>query len=347
MISRETLLKIARYGQMAPSGDNLQDWRFSLKENSIDLIGEFFSHPFNLSHRASFPGYGAVLENMSIAAQEFGFEMIEDLFPAGGGRDLIASLRFLELAEKKPHPLFPFIEKRAVNRRNYSRKELPSQIRKELIQTAQNSGLGQLFIADVSLAKKYAAKAAFYGSQVMMERKDVHDALFNSIRWTQRDAEKTRDGLYIKTLELRIQEPAFRLLSSWGLTKALNFLGLSRFAAFQDYRLCLGSSALGLIQIPNDSPKAVLEGGKLFERFWLKLTSLGLSLQPETALIFFLYMLRDNPSQFTPSQRKCLTQGLKMLKEAFSLENERGILMFFRFGYAAQEPSARSLRKEI
>ncbi len=88
MITKETLLEIARYGQMAPSGDNLQDWRFSLKEDALELVGAFHNHPFNLNHRPSLTGYGAVLENMLIAAQELGLEMMEDLFPAGGGHRL-------------------------------------------------------------------------------------------------------------------------------------------------------------------------------------------------------------------------------------------------------------------
>ncbi len=226
-------------------------------------------------------------------------------------------------------------------------RDLPPEIREELIQTAQNSGFGRLSLADGLPAKKSAAKAAFYGSQVMMEDQGIHQALFQSIRWNQAEAERTRDGLYIKTLELGIQEPAFRFLSSWRLTKALNLFGLSRFAAFRDYQLCMGSSALGLIEVPDDSPQSILNGGKLFERLWLKMTSLGLSLQPEYALVALFHMLWNNPAQFTPSQRECLTNGIKMLKEAFSIENEKRILMFFRLGYAAKEPSARSLRKII
>ncbi len=330
---------------MAPSGDNLQDWRFSLNGESLELLAEFMDHhPFNLNHRPSLTSHGTVLENARIASEEFGFEMIEELFPGG---DIIARLRFSKSPSKTHHPLFPYLETRTVNRRNYLPKELPPEIREQLIQTAQDSGFGQLFLADKLPAKKCAARAAFCGSQIMMEHRGVHQSLFQNIRWNLADAEKTRDGLYIKTLELGIQEPAFRLLRSWRLTSILNFLGLSLFAAFQDYQLSMGSSALGLIEVPDDSPESILNGGKLFERLWLKMTSLGLSLQPESALVYFLHLFWNQPNHFTPSQRRVLEKGAQALKEAFPIKNDKGILMFFRLGYASKAPSAKSLRKLV
>ena len=251
------------------------------------------------------------------------------------------------LAEKKPHPLFPYLETRTVNRRSYQKKELEPGMRNELIKTAEESGFGNIFLTESPASKKQAAKAAFYGSQIIMENKGVHQALFDSIRWNLADAERTRDGLFIKTLELGFQEPAFRLLRSWTLTSILNFFGLSLFAGFRDYQLCMGSSALGLIEVPDDSPTSILNGGKLFERLWLKMSSLGLSLQPESAIMYFLHLFWNNPNYFAPSQRRILEKGARALKEAFPIKNEKGILMLFRLGYASKAPSARSLRKIV
>jgi hypothetical protein len=346
-ISQEIISEIARYAQMAPSGDNLQDWRLSLNGDTLELIGEFDDHPFNFNHRPSLTGYGAVLENARIASEEFGFEMIEELFPEGANKKLISSLRFSKSPSKNQQPLFPYLETRAVNRGKYQKKELPPEMRKELVKTAEESGFGKLLLTENSASKQKAAKAAFFGSQIMMEHQGVHQSLFQNIRWTQAEAEKTRDGLFIKTLELGFQEPAFRLLRSWTLTSILNFFGLSLFAAFRDYQLSMGSSALGLIEIPDDSPQSILNGGKLFERLWLKMSSLGLSLQPESAIVYFLHLFWEQPHHFTPSQRRVLEKGARALKEAFPMKNEKGILMLFRLGYASKAPSTRSLRKLV
>ena len=69
----ETIKKIINYAVWAPSGDNSQPWKFSLKGNQVSIFNlPEKDNPFlNFEQKGSYIAHGSLLENMNIIASNF------------------------------------------------------------------------------------------------------------------------------------------------------------------------------------------------------------------------------------------------------------------------------------
>ena len=96
MIPQTTLSKILDLAVQAPSGDNCQPWKFSRDGDQLLLINDIGRgrHFLNVAQRASLIASGAVLENISIAANAEGLDADVTLFPYGDEDPTVAALRF-------------------------------------------------------------------------------------------------------------------------------------------------------------------------------------------------------------------------------------------------------------
>jgi len=119
-IPKKVIRYIIRAGIQAPSGDNVQPWEFSFKDNNIFLYLNRDADPsfFNINQIASIISCGAVLENMRIAASAFDLNTNINYLPSGIEDDLMASIELI-YNETSINPLFASIWKRNTNRTFY------------------------------------------------------------------------------------------------------------------------------------------------------------------------------------------------------------------------------------
>lgn len=336
-ISEEILNSVIEYGIKAPSGDNCQPWLFRLDKERLLLINDEARDTslYNSRNIASFIAHGALLENMRIAASSFGYDMAVELFPKGEKDSVIAAVEFKK-SETRADALLPYIKKRCTNRRRYLRVGLDESVSRALREEERNFPGGEVFIAGGEKEKKIIAGAASLNDRLLFENRRLHDFLFDHIRWTEKEAKETRDGLDIMTLGLNpVQRRLFKALKSWEFVKTLNRVGLSRLVPMQTYKLIKGSSAVGLVAMKGTSPGSFVAGGRLLERVWLRATSLGLSFQPITGITFLIQRLYLTDGEGLDNAHKDLLLGAeKELKRVFPIEKDNAIIMLFRLGYA-------------
>ncbi|MBI5469149.1 MAG: nitroreductase [Deltaproteobacteria bacterium] len=337
-IDEDILNSIIEYGVKAPSGDNCQPWRFRFDKDRLLIINDEARDTslYNVRNIASFVAHGALLENMQIAAVSFGYDMAAVLFPKGEKNSVIAAVEF-KRSQAKADELFPYIRKRCTNRWPYLRVELEENITRALREEAMSFPGGEVFLAGGEREKKIIAGAASLNDRLLFENRRLHDFLFDHIRWTEKEAKETRDGLDIMTLGLNpVQRRLFKALKSWEFVKTLNRVGLSRLVPMQTYKLIKGSSAVGLVAMKGTSPESFVAGGRLLERVWLRATSLGLSFQPITGSTFLIQRLYLTDGEGLDNAHKDLLLGAeKELKRVFPIEKDNAIIMLFRVGYAS------------
>src|SRR5437868_1852114 len=127
----ERILEAAHW---APSGDNAQPWRFKAhNDRRLELL--VLIEPGNVyEYRHGEPtliSAGTLLENLAIAASEFGLKAgWEYLGPADQGHRIQVDL--LPDAAASKNPLIREIERRSVDRRPYQRKPLTAEQRRIL-----------------------------------------------------------------------------------------------------------------------------------------------------------------------------------------------------------------------
>jgi hypothetical protein len=280
---------------------------------------------------------------MDIASLELGYSMNVALFPKGDSDPHVASIRF-QTREKLSQKLFPFLSSRCTNRRPYLKRPLEEGASKALCEMARESG-GELDLVQDKTQKRLVAKAVCVNDSVLFEQRDLHRYLFSSLRWSENEAQVTRDGLYIKAFELGLASAGFRALKSWTFTKLLNTVGLGRFIPNLSYRLCMGSSALGLLQMNGVSSRSFFDGGRVLQRVWLTAASHGLAFQPMTGIAYLVQRLYQEEARGLSDRHKHLImEAEKNLKQVFPIDRNKAMILLFRIGYASP-PSARSLRR--
>lgn len=341
--------KLVSYGILAPSADNTQPWRFKIKDGSLLVIHDKGRADFlyNVKNIASLIALGAVIENISIAAKGFGYECEVSYFPGNNGPDTIASIG-LKRREKAQDPLFPFIEKRCVNRRLYEKKAFAPGVREALIsESTSEEGITLRVVEDRASLTEVASMVAA-GDNLLFNSRPLLSGLLPWIRWSKKEALSSRDGMGLDTLEINfLQKRLFRAIRSWPLISFLNVFGFSRIAALQSVKLIKRSSGVFLITSGGRAPLDYVKGGRVMERVWLRAASLGLSVQPMTGITFLCSILQlDNGKGLSEKEAKIAKEILGSLRKTFSLKEGDGLIILCRAGYAAP-PSGRTLRRPV
>ena len=343
-LTSEIAQQIVEAGTLAPSGDNMQPWVATWRGETLHLSIDPARDQslYNFKYRASLIALGAMIENIVIAARQFGLDT-EIAFSPDGEWLLAAALRFHHRGGPQD-ALFGSIARRCTNRKPYYARPVSREVLEQLRGSLPDDGLSTLQLIETEEDRRIVAKAASVNDRLLFEIRQLHDGLFDCVRWTAKEAQETGDGLYAKTLELGATGPGFRAMRSWPMVRIANLMGASRTAPFHSYRTFLRSPVFGFLRMQGVSRELFVEGGRRMQRVWLTITSLGLSFQPMVGVLYLLPYLRSNAVALDPPQRALLVKAETSLKRVISIDEGTAPILLFRFGYS-EPPSATSLRR--
>ncbi len=349
-IPGSVLTYILEAGIQAPSGDNVQPWKFKVLENSIlvfldrDADNSFF----NVNQIASVISCGAVIENMKIAGSMFGLDADIEILPEEGNSDFMAKIVF-KAEDMESDPLSGFIWERCTNRKFYSGKNIPDA---DLVKVKDAISLipgTRLHIISDRDKLKDIARLVYKADRIRTEHRPLHEHLNKMIRFTLQDAEEKRDGFPLKNLEAGLAGELFlKTTRPWFVMSMANRLWIGRMVAMHAKMGVLRSSGVGLITVDGTKNENFLMGGRSLERVWLTLTRLGIYFQPMAAVnLFWMRWLLEGENDFLPGHRSLLKQVWRTYQEVFPEVDftSEGHIMLFRFGYG-KPIKQRTIRKE-
>lgn len=341
--------KILEIAVQAPSGDNSQPWKFRVSGNIVSVFNvPGADNPvYNFRQRGSYIAHGALLENIRIAASEFGYDYALSTFPDATDKSHVADVTLVQLPSgKRVDALFPFITQRCTNRKPYDAKPIPGEAKDEIARSASGFGGGELKWLEDRGKIETLAKTLSLNERLILENRAVHDYLFSFIHWTQEEELKTRTGMYVKTLELATpQEKAFKLFRKWGVVSFLNRLfKVSKLVSRDSQKLYNTSSAFLLILVPSEINEDFILAGRILQRVWLTVAKLGLSLQPTAALLYLAQRIHAGEGgMFSDRQQKDILEAAGRIRDLFGVTV--GIpAMLVRIGRGGT-PTARSVKK--
>ena len=337
---------IHKVSAWAPSGDNLQPWRFKI--SAPDKM-EFFYDPavddsfFNFKQVASLIALGAALENASYFLRQekidhhFRFE-----FSSYKNVKKVGLLRVERPLNGLSLPPESAILKRATNRKLYEKVHLSSSDLREIISSCDDLPVQIKFFRDKELEE--LSGLVYLADLIRIERKDLHKFLVSTIRWNKEEVERKSDGMPLEALEAgRIGEHILRLTRPWPVMKALSKVGLAKVMALHTKRLALSAEGIFAFCHPEMNERAFFETGQALERIWLLLTEMGLAAQPLAAAPLFLLRWRAGRHFDFSRRHQLLMQEIERGFERLGLKN---CLVLLRFGKAIP-PKARTPRKDI
>jgi nitroreductase len=254
---------LLRYAILAPSTKNSQPWRFLVQGNQVQLIaalerGQPVSDP---KDRELYISLGCALENLLVAAEQFGFHYGVHYLPERHHPELAATVHFAPGG--KPSP-----ERAAIT------------LEAMLARHNDNSVFRR---AAVPQALKDQLQACCVEQDLRLDLTDNHRFL----DWIEE--------LTLHADRIEFANPAFRKeLGHWigqgvfGTPQPLARLGgfavsridLGEPVARQDRNIVESATLFGVISAVEDSHLTHLRAGQLFERIWLTATALGISVHP-------------------------------------------------------------------
>lgn len=340
--------EVLKSATLATSIDNCQPWIFSVKDKTIEMYldserAEFFG---DADRTASYVTFGAVVENMTIAANHLGFSVLPEYFPRNG-ENLIARVKFVK-GGKEDSPLFKYLPLRCTNRRIFKKKPVPADILEDVMNCAKDiSGASVNLVSDRKTIKRLAHLAE-KTDRIIFSHRLLHEGLFKWIRWTQNEIDKTMDGIPVSALELnKLQQKAFKLISSWKTLNVLNKFGINRAVSSYSYKSMKSAGSVGLITMDGNSPEDYINGGRAFERVWLTAVSRGLAFQPMGGIVFLTTKFRlAGGKGFSQKQQRSLEEIFSSLCDIYPIKKSNAVIILFRMGYA-EPPSGRALRRPV
>lgn len=335
---------------LAPSGGNVQPWKWVCKNNSLYLFHDIH-YSFSLldfNNYGSYVGLGAALENMELKANSLGYTVAIQYLPNGANDKLIAIVDVRE-GEKKVDSLTDYIAQRFTNRNKGEYSSLSEDDKAQLEASINGiEGATMQFVTDRDQINQIGAIVAGADKVRMMHAQGHHDTFFDEMRWNEEEAERTRDGIDIATVGVSAGEAV-------GLSMAKDYRAISylkewgKGAAFEKLTMKVAavSSGICLISLPTATSLDYLIGGRAVERAWLMATKLGYAVQPVSVPLFLFRRLTEGKGVGFSVQDM---ENLNQLKDDYSriLQgfDEKGHIFMFRLG-RAEEPEVKSLRRKL
>jgi len=331
-------------GVQAPSADNRHMARFEILSDSIHICVDARALATCPTHRRLFYEFslGSIIENIVLRASMLGRACSPRLNARWQADGIVATLEFpSDVPRPERDPLGDAIFSRHTNRRLYSRKPVPRQLREALQSAAATHPQARVHWLDEPALRSQALRLIRLAESERFRRRGLHAELFDAIRFDDGWHHSSELGLPPGALEI---EKGFRLpfraLRHWTVQRAANAVGAASFLGLRAGWLPAWTAPhLGLLSVDPSEPFAFLQAGRAFQRLWLAADRHSLALQPMAASVALAN--QDPGAQWArPSVSERLRSGLAKLVD------HRHPAMLFRLGYASP-PSVTAGRPSV
>ncbi len=351
ILDKASIEDIVAQACWAPSGGNVQPWKWIYKNGILSLFHDVhYSYSFlDFKNRGSLIGLGAALENVVQRALYRGYRAEIEILAKDFDDRFIAQIQFFAIGDAKPNEFSDLgadLNLRLTNRlKSIELKPVDKELKNKISQHLEGGDFAVKWLEGEKLKKM----AQIVGA---VERQRIldpwgHDDFIAEARWTKEEAESTRNGVDLRTLDLNESDlVGFKLikdaeaiahLRNWDKGKALIKMSTDSLE---------NSSALALIYTNDHSAASVLEGGRIVERLWVYLNKMGLAYQPVSPATFMFARLRIEDASSSPYLIQELRKLRKEYLDLLELPESVNDLFLARLFYA-QEPAIKSLRKPL
>jgi nitroreductase len=351
METQNLIEKIIEHARWAPSGDNMQTWRFEIINDHHFVVHGFDTRDhcvYDLNGHASQLALGALLESIAIAASEFlhrsEFKLRSDTPESKPTIDVFLT----HTPEVKLDPLFACLALRSVQRRMMLAKPLDST-QKQALQESIGRFYSVIWMESFANRCQTAWLMA-RNAKLRLTLPEAFPTHSTVIEWNSRfsDDKIPDQAVGLDPIATRLMKWAMK---SWARVDILNryFFGtllprieLDLLPGF----FCAAHFAL-VAEHEATSVEDYLQAGRAMQRFWLAAAKLGLQLQPEmTPLIFSTYVRKNLKFTEVPKLLVLANQLEKSLANLLGTENAKKTVFMGRIGQG-QVAKSRSLRLSV
>ena len=340
--SEDPIEMIVDAARRAPSGGNVQPWRF--EANGLEV--RFFMIPertssMDVAHRGSYVGIGAALFNARVQAASMKALGPVKLFPEGRPSHHVATMQLGSSGDVGIAPLVTYLHSRATNRRMGQPAPVSAEVVASLTRGVEREGARLRFVTERTRIDSGADLLAA-SDRLRFLLPTVHREMLSEVKWPGRDS--LDEGLDVRTLEMDpggyaaldlLSRPDVMVhLADWRAGQAL---GMRMKASI------MTSSALAVVTVPRADPTWYVRGGAAMERFWLSCEMHGLAVQPSSPV--FMYAVDESDLVKLSGERYFdeMYQLFDRFNEFWGLGDGETAVMVFRV-FQSPPPSVHSIR---
>jgi nitroreductase len=340
--SEDPIEMIVDAARRAPSGGNVQPWRF--EANGLEV--RFFMIPertssMDVAHRGSYVGIGAALFNARVQAASMKALGPVKLFPEGRPSHHVATMQLGTSGDVGIAPLVTYLHSRATNRRMGQPAPVSAEVVASLTRGVEREGARLRFVTERTRIDSGADLLAA-SDRLRFLLPTVHQEMLSEVKWPGRDS--LDEGLDVRTLEmdpggyaaldLLSRPDVMGHLADWRAGQAL---GMRMKASI------MTSSALAVVTVPRADPTWYVRGGAAMERFWLSCEMHGLAVQPSSPV--FMYAVDESDLVKLSGERYFdeMYQLFDRFNEFWGLGDGETAVMVFRV-FQSPPPSVHSIR---
>jgi tRNA A37 threonylcarbamoyladenosine dehydratase len=354
-LSEEEIRKLIHAAIKAPSGGNMQPWKWLYSKNSLFLFHDIDRSIslLDFDNLASYIGLGAATENLILKSHEMGLNPIISQFPFKKDLRVIAQVNFsrevnaLVNLDSNNH-LVSEIEHRLTNRTISKRQPIEKPKLIQLQEVASSIKGAKMTIIDTEDKLEQLSDIISKIERIRIMHERGHKDFVNEIRWNDDENYKKRDGVDINTVDLTAAEKAgFIVAKNWDVISYLKQWKKGNAFERLARKTVTSSSAICLITMPKYSPEDYFNGGRSVQRTWLAANKMNISFQPQSPATFlFARLVHGHGVELDLETQNELTLLRKKFISLMSIEDNIGEIFLFRL-CISNDPKVKSLRKDL
>jgi molybdopterin/thiamine biosynthesis adenylyltransferase/nitroreductase len=356
-LSTELVEKIVTAAVLAPTGANIQPWKWLYFEKNLFLFFDdrYSAGLLDYGNTTSFVGLGAATENVVLKAHELGYEVILEKENLNKDSKLMCVFKFFKNLNtnlknlSEPHvcdDLVDSIPNRLTNRNIGKRVKIERSRLDKLKNIAETIPGARLRIIDDENILNEIRDVTSVMDRVRVTHKGGHKDFLAEIRWNAEEVQQFRNGVdLLGTVDLTPSELAgWRVLKDWDVVKYLNEWGVGGATEKIQKKSIDASSAVGLLTMPKFDCNNFYESGRVFQRIWLLANKDNICVHPASlsTLIFNTYNYGDK-NIFPERMRTEISEMRTKFEKIFSIDEQLGEVILFRF-FIGEPPKSRSIR---
>jgi hypothetical protein len=342
--------RLLYYGWRAPSPHNAQGWRIEVDGRTFrvsrDPARQVLRELDPRGHESDL-ACGAVVTNLCVSAQAFGFDAEVRWRPAD---DIAADVTLLPAStspDETAKGRLRALRRRQMNRSPYRTDPVAGSVIDGLQATAGRCGFSLSVLTNRAEIDRVAALAARAGA-MKLKHEPTQAELQSLMRFSPRAAARRRDGL---DLELFFPPAVAARIASVAANPrvlgALAPLGVAELIARDSEEAPLRSApALCLLHADSLGAETFLRGGACFEEVALDVTEAGLAMALHSAPIEVGLSHPGRPHPSVPGDwHTSIAEVRRELLAVFGASPQAVPIAFFRLGSPTREPERKSLRR--
>lgn len=340
--SLDPIDRIVDAARRAPSGGNVQPWRFEADDNEIRfyLVPERTSK-MDVQHRASYVAIGAALFNARVAAAALHRVGQVQLFPEAKSSLHVATMHLGQAMDPEIELLEPYLASRSANRRMGEAHPLDSEVLELMVRAVEKEGARLRVATDRDQLVRLGAMLGD-ADRLRFLIPEIHEQMMHEVRWPGRDS--LEEGLDVRTLEM--DPGSLGLLQLLGRGDVMNHLSdwrEGRVLGLRTQAAVNTSSGLMLVTVPRAEPHWYVRAGAAMERLWLLGEQHGLAMQPLIPLYLFANSEQDLVELGGERRLDHLIEHSERFRQTWNMADTEAPSMVFRV-FHADAPSVHSIR---